>query len=254
MIYDCFLFFDELELLDIRLNYLDPIIDRFVIVESTKTFSLRDKPLVFQQNREKFSKFLRKIEYVIVDDFSSPNTWDNERYQRDCIIRGLKGAQSDDIILLSDCDEIPRIESFRFSSLNGIVGFNQRIYYYYLNGLLNIPWVGTKAFSLETLRRESASKIRDTFLTSTFIDAGWHFSFLGTPERIARKIRAFSHQELNKPEFTDLEKIKQRMQKLEDVFSRSHISMSYVTIDSSYPDYILKNLERFKHLIYGGSV
>lgn len=253
MIYDCFLFFDELELLDIRLNYLDSVIDRFVIVESTKTFSLRDKPLIFQQNREKFSKFLHKIEHVVVDDFSSPNTWDNERYQRDCVIRGLEKGQSNDLILLSDCDEIPRAESIRDTG-SSVVGYDQRIYYYYLNGLLNIPWIGTKAFQLYRLHELSASKIRDTVASVTVPNAGWHFSFLGSPERIARKIRAFSHQELNKPEFTDLEKIQQRMQKLEDVFSRSHISMSYVNVDSSYPDYILKNLERFKHLIKGGSL
>jgi len=67
MLYDCFMFFDELELLDLRLHYLDPLIDRFVLVESTRTFSLKDKPLFFDENKSMFSKFLPKIEHVIID-------------------------------------------------------------------------------------------------------------------------------------------------------------------------------------------
>lgn len=127
-IFDCFIFFKELELLEIRLNELDPVVDRFVLCESAITHSGKPKPLVFAENRDRFAPFLKKINHVVVDDMPytassspaisnadrrtrgrRPAKWRaNERFQRNAIRRGLSEARRDDFVILSDVDEIPR--------------------------------------------------------------------------------------------------------------------------------------------------
>lgn len=253
VIYDCFLFFDELELLDIRLNYLNPVIDRFVIVESTKTFSLKEKPLYYLDNEDMFKDFRPKIISVVVDDFSNENPWENERYQRDSISRGIKSCDPNDIIILSDCDEIPRREKIsEFNSTKILMGFMQKMYYYYLNGLTNAGWCGSRIF-LRKHAMMNPSFARDVPRNEpgTFIsDGGWHFSFLATPERIKKKIESFSHQEYNKPEYTDVELIKDRVECGEDLFNRPDMMINPVPIDETYPDYIRENIDKFDKYIW----
>lgn len=253
MIYDCFIFFDELDLLDLRLHYLNPAVDRFVLVESTKTFSLKDKPLIFKEHKNMFSEFLPKIEHVIVEDLFSSNPWDNEKKQRNSIMRGLTKCSGEDVIIFSDCDEIPRIEAMsRFDDRGPLMGFKQEMYYYYLNGLTDIQWCGSKICRYRNMVKASPVEFRDTCLGGTSLiipNGGWHFSFLGTPEKIAQKIKAFSHQELNLPEYTDPDKIRKRIESATDIFSRNTISLKYVEIDSSFPSYVLGNLEKFKFLV-----
>lgn len=111
-VYDCFTFFNELDLLEIRLNELDPVVDRFVLVEATVTQRGQPKSLFFRENRERFTKFLPKIEHVVVEDMpagpqTKSNNWKRENFQRRAIMRGLASAQADDFVLISDLDEIP---------------------------------------------------------------------------------------------------------------------------------------------------
>ena len=253
MIYDCFMFLDELELLDLRLHYLDPLIDRFVLVESTMTFSLKNKPLFFEDNKSMFSKFLPRINHVIVDDLFSSNPWDNERKQRDGIMKGLTKCSGNDIIICSDCDEIPRLEAFPgYDDRGALMGFRQDMYYYYFNGLTDMQWCGSKICRYKSLLKASPAKFRDTCLagTSLIIDrGGWHFSFLGGPEKLARKIQSFSHQEYNLPEYTDPVKIQKRIDSAEDIFSREGNLIKYVPLDSSFPWYVLENRANYNHLI-----
>src|SRR5579863_8430750 len=109
MIYDCFTFFNELELLELRLNELAGVVDRFVIVEATKTHSGKPKPLHYRDNQARISRFHSQIIHVIVDDMPvSDDAWTLENFQRNCIVRGLTGCRPDDFILISDLDELPR--------------------------------------------------------------------------------------------------------------------------------------------------
>ena len=108
MVYDCIPFFNELDILKLRLHILDPIVDRFIIEESTVTFSGQPKELCFEKNKEMFREFLPKIEYIVVDD--SPvdiSTHERDKYQKNALIKGLKDATDKDVIILSDADEIP---------------------------------------------------------------------------------------------------------------------------------------------------
>ena len=254
MIYDCFMFFDELELLDLRLNYLNSVVDRFVLVEATKTFSLKDKPLYFQENKSLFSKFLSKIIPVSIETLSSTDPWENEKNQRNGIMWGLTDCVDNDIIICSDCDEIPRIEAMSgFDERGPLMGFKQDVYYYYFNGLTNMQWCGSKLSRYGNLVKASPDEFRQTCLGGTNLmiyNGGWHFSYLGNPEKIARKIQAFSHQEYNFPEFTKLEKIQERVNNGADIFSRENNPIRYVPLDSSFPSYLLENRDKFKPLVH----
>src|SRR5712692_10307059 len=109
MIYDCFPFFNELDLLEIRLSELAGVVDRFVLVESTRTHTNQPKPLYYHENRTRYSQFSSKIVHIVVEDMpGGENAWVRENHQRNCIIRGLSGCGDDDTILVSDVDEIPR--------------------------------------------------------------------------------------------------------------------------------------------------
>ena len=106
MIYDCFTFFNELDLLEIRLNILYEKVDFFVIVEANKTHTGKDKPFYVQESFARFERFKEKIKYIQVTDMPSGNAWTLENFQRNCIMRGLDKLADDDIVAISDLDEI----------------------------------------------------------------------------------------------------------------------------------------------------
>jgi beta-1,4-mannosyl-glycoprotein beta-1,4-N-acetylglucosaminyltransferase len=113
-VYDCFLFFNEIELLKMRLEELDPVVDHFVLVECAETQRGTPKPFYFNENRQVFEKYLHKITHVMVNErYPRMELWTRENFQRDCIARGLKNCQASDIIIISDLDEIPRPEIVR---------------------------------------------------------------------------------------------------------------------------------------------
>jgi beta-1,4-mannosyl-glycoprotein beta-1,4-N-acetylglucosaminyltransferase len=137
MLYDCFTFFNELDLLELRLNELDSVIDKFVLVEATKTHQFKDKPLYYEMNKERFKKFHDKIIHVIVNEYpSNPDheSWVYERHQRNMIIKGLNGLSDNDFIIISDIDEIPRASILtELQKTSGVKVFKQRMYYYFFN-------------------------------------------------------------------------------------------------------------------------
>ena len=108
MIIDCFPFFNELDVLELRLNILDSVVDKFVLVEASKTQSLIDKPFYFEDNKDRFAKFLHKIVHIKVQDYPNEGGWAMENFQRNCILRGLKhlDLNTHDIVGISDVDEI----------------------------------------------------------------------------------------------------------------------------------------------------
>ena len=214
MLYDCFTFFNELELLEIRLNELDDIVDKFVLVEATRTHTNKIKPLYFKENKEKFSKFTDKIIHIVVDDMPESNdAWVLENYQRNSIVRGLKDCNSHDVIMISDVDEIPRSEVvLKVKYSFGIKTLEQNFYYYYLNVLNNEIWRrGTKILFYKYLT--TPQEIRMMEAGPLIKNGGWHFSYLGGTKQIKSKIQSFAHQEFNSPKYTDIKKIEQRVKK-----------------------------------------
>lgn len=262
MIYDCFLFFNELDLLKIRLNELNDSVDKFVLVESSKTFSGKNKPFYFEKNKTKFKKFLPKIIHLKISDFSGVkttklfiekshftfvkknfNTWANEFFQRNYISKGLSDCRDNDIILISDVDEIPNKNVFkRLNNLKGIAGFEQDVFYYYLNNHSDQKIIGTRAIRKKFLT--SPQEIRMATNYKVIKNAGWHFSFLGGINQIKKKIKSFSHQEYNQKHFMDSAHLLFNINNGLDIFNRPLSFEQYNEL--LLPNYIQKNRNTYK--------
>jgi hypothetical protein len=220
MLYDCFLFSGlgaEQVLLDIRLRELHDVVEHFVLVEATKTFTGQSKPIYMGDHH----KAVRNLRYVVVNDMpETQNPWEREAFQRNAILRGLTDAKDDDLALMSDVDEIPRAETLpRILAHGTLLAFEQEFFYYNFNTRARGKWLGTRMCSVGDLRRWSPQEARRRF-TDKVARGGWHLTWFGSDEDTATKIRSFSHQEYNKPEFTDLEQISARRQKGADLFDR----------------------------------
>jgi beta-1,4-mannosyl-glycoprotein beta-1,4-N-acetylglucosaminyltransferase len=255
-IYDCFMYFDEEVVLDVRLNTLNEFVDYFVIVESIYTHKGDPRELKF--NHKKFEKFKDKIIYI-VDEETYPqtdeiNTEDSEdeksrkaifnaayreNGQRNLITRGLKKANDEDIIMVSDVDEIPKLSELNFKNINEkIILFKQDMFYYKFNlWLPNLIWTGTKACKKKNLvnpqwlrnikdRKYSFFRI-DTFFSKTkytsikvINDGGWHFSNIKTPKEIEFKLRSYLHHrefDLNPLSVTQIDEIIRNKQAIYDL-------------------------------------
>lgn len=268
-VWDCFTFFDELELLEIRLHELDPIVDKVVICEATKTFSGRDKPLYYEEAADlaEFKPFHHKIVHIVVRDMpTGENRWAADFHQRDQIARAWEHAKDDDLILVSDADEIPRLTSVVEAAARLGTGFLRlefRCFFYYVNGLRTRAWKGTMAGRAQEFRQIRSGdylrwKDRNQFEPDcgfrplpTLDDAGWHFSYLGGPARVARKLHSFAHSELDTPENTTAAAIVAHAGAGLDpsgcVGPEGRIKT--VPLDESFPAYLLANLDKFSHLV-----
>jgi hypothetical protein len=197
MIIDCFTFNNELSILEARLEELDGLVDFHVLVEATKTQSLQDKPMHFEENKMRFKKFLKKIIHVKVVKIPETNgVWSFENYQRNCIASGLFHLRiSDkDIILISDVDEIPSKAALEqnLPNLKDFQIYKMGYNVYYLNlQVKDKPWNGTVAVFGSQIQNHSIQtliKVRDTIAECYKIsDGGWHLGYQGGPEFMYKK-------------------------------------------------------------------
>jgi len=262
-VYDCFPFFNELDLLDIRFAELDIVVDRWVITECIKTHSGQDKPLYFQDNLERYAKYLHKITYIVVDDLppvpenESDRSWTIERHQRDALMRGLTDCKDNDIILIGDADEIPKAAAVKtYIDLKevSIQCISLRPCYYYMNCESHFPWNWLRILPYSIMKTMTPCSVRyvpNYDLASDVIGdrdlyAGWHYSFLGGIDKWIEKIENTAHQEFNKPEFKDPETIKKLVEEGKDILFRD-ISYHFIPAVPSpdYPDYVVENWDRF---------
>ena len=228
-IFDCFMYFDEEVVLDVRLNTLDQFVDYFVIVESIFTHKGDKRKLNF--NHEKFKKFKDKIIYLIYEESSNKietvndndgeainsgkyilNAALRENGQRNYIQNGLKKADDDDIILISDVDEIPNLSKINFNQLNQkIILFKQDMFYYKFNLCIpDLKWTGTKACKKKDLinpqwirnikdRKYPFFRLDTYFSNTKYIsikiieNGGWHFSNIKNAKQIEHKLKSYLH-------------------------------------------------------------
>ena len=264
-IFDCFQYFNEDHILDLRFNILDKHVDYFVISESTKTHQGKHKKLNFDFNNFKIYK--NKIIYLVADYEGNVN-FDNhtggesviEQHQRNILINGLGKAEDNDLIILSDSDEIPDMHKIdQIKSKTKFVAFSQMMFMYKLNiqNLNESNWMGSRIAkkkditSMQNLRNIKFKNYpfwRFDKSNLQIINGGWHFSFLQTPENIIKKIKAYSHGEFNTNELTNQDNIEKKILNSEDIFSRK-FNLQKIDIDHKYPDYILKNKDLLKKWI-----
>jgi len=230
MIYDCFLFNDELDLLELRLEYLSSIVDKFVVVESEYTFSGLKKNTVFDINKQRFAKYADKIIYIKdSNEPSTTNAWKNEFYQRNLLKVGLKVAADDDLVIISDVDEIPYLsEVLKDFSLTAPQIIPMTLSYYYFNCIEN-GTIWDKAIitpykfihDLEIGDRDELKRKLQAQL-HYIKPYGAHFSYLfgNKVEKYINKIKSFSHQEYNTPFYLNERRIMSCIKNGTDLYGR----------------------------------
>jgi len=241
-IVDCFIFYNEMKMLEFRLKELNDSVDYFVLVESTKTFSNKEKPLLYNENKHMFSDYNDKIIHVIIDDFSNMDMsdpyWALESYQRNSISKGIErlNLNDDDIIIISDVDEIPKIKSIPDNLEDRKVhSLKQDLYYYNLNTRCDEPWNDAKVMTYKTFLENDSNpqKIRRNNEGNINIpDGGWHFSYFGDTDFIMNKIKMFSHQELNNDTYNRKDAIEDKIKNSKDLFGRN-IAYQHIEINNN---------------------
>jgi len=259
-IYDCFQYFNEDHIVDLRLNILNNYVDYFVISESTRTHQGKPKKIHFDVKN--FSKFKNKIIFIIAD-YKKEISFDNhtggespiEQHQRNSLIEGLEKASLEDLIILSDSDEIPDLSKLsKIDNKKKFIAFSQKMFMYKLNlqNLSESNWIGSKITKkkniksmqdLRNLKFKNYPFWRIDKWDQQILSGGWHFSYMQTPEQILKKIRSFSHGEYNDKEINE-KLIQEKILNNEDIFGRG-IKFKKVDIDNSYPKYIIDNKDKY---------
>jgi len=268
MIYDCFSYWDEDLLLDLRLNILNKFVDYFIIVEGNKTWQNNPKELRFDLNR--FKEFKDKIIYIPVTDLpDGDNPYLRENYQRNCILRGLNAAKPKDIIIIPDLDEIPNPKKISYFNQNmKYAVFKQKHFYYKLNlqSQKNPFWHGSRICNYKDLKspqwlrnlkfkKRPFWRIDKARLNNIIEDGGWHFCNLKTPEKLLYKYQNLC--ETNDPvnfkekidkKFLDINEIRKKIELREDIIGRKD-NFNKIELDKTFPDYLLDNREKYREWI-----
>ena len=256
-IFDCFKFFNELELLELRLMELDEIVDYFVIVEANKTHTGHPKEFIFEKNKEIFKKYLPKIIHVKVEDlppYSVNDIWTAENFQRNCIMRGLNGfAVNGDKIIVSDIDEIPNTDVIRQNLNNpNWVTFRQKLYYYYVNCEQNCHWDGPIMATYGTFNQpqDLRNAARSGFNIQQ--NGGWHYSFMGGPERVRLKVESIAESHYIIDNVGSVNEIKEKIETQKDLWNRSedYAQKKIVDILNNKPKTMDKFLEKYPNFFY----
>ncbi len=291
-IYDCFMYFDEDMLLDLRLNVLNDHVKKFVISEATYTHNGAKKELKFDINN--FKKFKDKITYIVVDqpppnllkiknsDNSNKkaeklilNGYARDNFQRENLSQGLKSLNDNDLIIVSDLDEIPNLSATNLGDVKEkIIIFNQKMFYYKFNLLYeNFNWFGSKACKkknfispqwLRNIKSKKYSKLRIDLIFSKkkysdifyVNDGGWHFTCIRNAEDLEKKLLNFAHHyefEESGLKTSDIKKliIERRVMYDHKIDQRGYKwsgkSILKKIPNSSLPDYINKNLSKYNN-------
>ena len=259
MIIDCFMFFNELDVLEGRLEYLYDQVDKFVIVESNITHSGLSKPFNFELNRERYSKYLDKIIYCPLDISASDYNfdidpakletrtsaqWQVENRQRDYIAEALKEFKPYDIAIISDVDEIPSKQALKsitklLDPSRPAVSFVQDMFYYNLNQKQVNPWTGTVATTVKFIRERTPQFCRDNRESFFRVaNGGWHLSYWGDVKHIQEKLKSFAHQEWNNDQYTNEDYIRQQIAQGQDLFGRGYNPFVKVDVASLNKDIV----------------
>jgi beta-1,4-mannosyl-glycoprotein beta-1,4-N-acetylglucosaminyltransferase len=275
MIYDAFPFFNELLLLDIKLHELYDVVDKFILVEATRTFTGNPKPLYYDCNKELFTNYHSKIIHVVVEDmpmtddelnrelqgkdkrwlesdYQKGGNWIRDRFQRNQIMRGLVDADDNDIVIIEDMDEFVRAEvvaNLEQTACDGSTAVQQHYCAYYFNNFCtNMPWWGSKIVQKKHIW--TPSEVRFHMKNCGVInDSGWHYTFLGTPEDMVMKIKSYAHSEFDNPTVATVEKVEERLRDKVDILGRLYQYEKRELNEHNTPKYIWDNIEKYERFI-----
>lgn len=267
MIIDCFPFFQELDLLEIRLIELYPVVDWFVLVESTKTHSGKPKPLHYAANRQRFARWNDKIRHVVIADQTEEEglaaTRRREMGQRNEILQGLRGESGDTLILISDIDEIPRrelVSNLPGNIADGVIGvFIQKLHYYNVNTYApDRPWPGTRVANYRDVLALSPHIVRNGIGQpdahypeyGRIANGGWHYSYFGGVNKIQDKMEAFLHQELVSEQNSNSDTIAQRVASGQDIWGRANEQQFVIGPADDLPWAIRSDPKRWLHFFH----
>lgn len=231
---------DELDMLEIRLNILDPYVDVFVIGESTQTFSGKKKPLHFMDNQARFRKWADKIHHVILPEMCTDEVFQRTAFQKDSLRKALRFCDPEDWIYYGDVDEVwtPQSEEGKLRQL---------AYSYYLDNRSSEDWQGTNVFQYKNARNLNEIRADHSVVLE---DGGWHWTNLGGYDALINKIESYDHQEVNIPWVKD--GLKTRMEANVDFLGRTHDwkgnPFRMWQDESQLPQYLLDNKKQWKHL------
>lgn len=271
-IIDCITYFDEDTILDLRLNELNNYVDKFVIIELNVNHRGQKKKQNFKI--DKYKKFKPKINYLFYDKVPQNvisnlkfNKFSIENFQRNLIAELIKNFSENDLVMISDCDEIPNMKNFEYSKNKAFFIFINKMYYYkfnlqlYKKKIIQYPldWSGTRACLNKNILypqivREIPSVGRYNLFrmlqssNKIIYNGGWHFSFVRSPEFIKKKIQSYGHSEYNTDEINNLDNIKRSIKNHTDIFNRD-ILLIPKKIDNSFPKYIVENQKKLFEFI-----
>jgi beta-1,4-mannosyl-glycoprotein beta-1,4-N-acetylglucosaminyltransferase len=242
MIYDCFSFFNELDLLEIRLNILDEYVDYFVLSESTQTFSGIEKPLYYIENKERFSKWNHKIIHHVNVPIETKDSFERAYFQKESIIKSIENINDEDVVYYGDVDEIWKPQDVD----DNVYKLHQLNYAYYFNYRSSEEWIGTLVGKYKNIKKSGFNYLRAN-PTHFKQDGGWHFTSMGGADQIRKKLEAYDHQEYNLDWIKNTIEI--RMQEGKDFAGRPNdwrgIPFSFHVDESQLPKYILENREKY---------
>jgi len=263
-IYNCFLFNDENKILEIRLNILNKYVDYFVIIESKYNHQGNIKGQKI--DKKIINHFKSKIKYIYHEEYDNKKTsWELENYQRNLIKLGLNNCEHNDIIIISDIDEIPKLENIKFKEIkNEILAFKQLNSMYKLNLIRDDSWYGTKLCKFKILKspqwlrnikvhkKYSFYRLDKIIFSKKYYNnfriiknGGWHFGWIRNVTEITEKLKSFAHTELNKNEFNK-SYIKECITKNINFLDKKKLEIVNLNF---MPNYIQKNFEKYKDIL-----
>tara|TARA_A100001234_G_scaffold220545_1_gene233776 strand:+ start:35 stop:850 length:816 start_codon:yes stop_codon:yes gene_type:complete len=263
-ILDCITFFDNNFMFELRYNILSNFVDYFVICESKFDHSGKEKKknFIWKSNYD-----AKKIKYFFLEKPFPINTnrWENQAIQREFLLSKIDFAHPDDYIFFSDPDEIIKPELLKKFILNKKYGIFLHKCFNYKFNLFNpheSPWEGTRVCkkknlkSIDFMRQKIKMKnLKYNFFRfdkekniEIFSDAGWHFNNVMSSAKISLKLKTFAHSEFASEEYSSVEIIRKKIANKEDLFGRGH-KYDVVELNEDFPDYILKNIEKYHDYI-----
>lgn len=246
MTYDCFTFFNELDLLEIRFNLLDKYVDKFILVESPETFSGNLKPLYYQANKERFSKWNDKIIHIVMPFIQTDIAFERHYACYEAIENKiLEVAKPEDVVYCSDLDEIWKLQEVD-DEIHSLAQLN---YSYYLNNRSSEEWTGTLVSKAKNIFVGYNKKYRSV-KPNLLQDSGWHFTNMGGAEQIRYKLESYDHTEYNLEDIK--EDIEYRMENNEDYIGRLSTyqgnPFTFWVDEKDLPSYIIDN--KLKYATY----